>query len=1103
MWSTGCIRRLLTCLAVLALIVVTASGQFYYGSLTGTVTDSTGATIAGASITLTELSKGTVSKTVANQAGIYVAGNLTPGKYRLEAEANGFKRFTQDPVLVESGRAFTIDISMQVGGVSESIIVSGAAPILETESGKTTLTLDGNMVSKMVVGVTAHADLRTVVMTLPGTSYGTDTRMMISGARSNEVRWDYDGIASRNPTTGMAGSEHSLVIQSIGEYKFTLVNAGAESPAPAQLSFLTKSGTNEFHGNVSWFTAHSFMAAGNHNLPAGSKVPFSRQTFLGYQVTGPVYLPKLYNGKNRTFFMNTLEYHNMPSRTYSYATMPTAAMRAGDFSNYRSSQGVMIPITDPTTGQVFSNNQIPTSRIYTGSQNYLNAYYPMPNVATTTFSNNYYGLDTISQNIGWRWDARIDHSINQNNTFFFRVNQFQNPDNATNTHRGSGADLSAFHIFAFQVSDTHTFAPNLLNEFRWGVTGTGTHQRAGVNAATTIKMLGITGISEALYPPDRMNMPDISITGIAGLSAYGHSDNRAHLWDFYDNVTYVRGRHSFKFGTAFNRNGKTSLSWPSPGTFGFSGTHSGFGLSDFLLGIPYTATNPYPRAALGDSDLRYWALSFYAQDDIKLTRRLTINAGLRWDTTFPAQEVHGLYYNFDQSTGNLIMPSQTAIDAIVPSFPSRAFGTVKVVTAEQAGYPHNLRHTDWNNFGPRLGIAWRPLGDKFVVRTAYGIYYDHISNSTSTDEGPWGGSASYTNVITKGVPIWQWPLAFPSSGAYYSSTVSINGVNPNLKNPYVQQWNFTLERQVGDFLLRSQYVGSKATNLAWVHDLNTPYPSTTAFSTSRRYYQQYVGMSYRDQGGNNTYNALNLAVERRMRNGFTLNGNYSFQKDLTDSYEAGETTKLKYGAYNGNFFRSKWKGNETHVPRHRFTSTWLYELPVGRGKRFGSGASALLDRFIGGWTWTGVANIESGFWVSPYYSSGPDTTGTNSKSGVPERIANGVLSNSGLHPGSFFLDTTAFVLPSANIGRFGSSGTNFMQEPSWWVCSMSMMKVIPIKEKVRMEIEAQFDDVFNHGYWWHGAFSGGLNMSTPATFGLMTGSYRGSRTIAFNTRIAW
>ncbi len=1098
-------RHSLPCFALLILSAAAAMAQVYYGSLTGTVTDSTGASISSAAITVTEINKGTVTKTVSNQAGIYLAGNLTPGRYRFEAEAAGFKKFVQESVLVESGRAFTIDVALKVGGVSESITVSGAAPILETESGKTTVTLNGDMVSKMVVGPTAHADLRTIVMTLPGTSYGADSRMMISGARSNQVRWDYDGVVSRNPINGMAGAEHTLNIQAIGEYKFTLVNAGAESPAPAQLSFLTKSGTNEFHGNTYWFTHHSFMDAGNHNLPAGAKVPFSRQTYLGYQVTGPVVIPRLYNGKNRTFFMNTVEYNNMPSRTFSYTTMPTAAMRAGDFSNYKSSLGVMIPIKDPTTGDVFANNQIPTSRLYAGSQNYLNAYYPLPNVETTTFSNNYYGLDSIGRNIGWRWDARIDHSINQKNNFFFRVNQFQNPDSATSTFRGTGDNLSAFHMFAFQVSDTHTFAPNLLNEFRWGVTGTGNHARTGVNAASTIKMLGITGISEKLYPADRMTLPDISISGVGNLTVYGHSDDQAHVWDFYDNVTFVRGRHSLKFGTAFNRNSKTSLSWPRPGGFNFTGKYSGFGLSDFLLGIPYTANNPYPRAELGDTDLRYWALSFYAQDDIKLTPRLTINAGLRWDATFPAQETHGLYYNVDPLTGNLIMPSQATIDRIVPSFPSRAFGNVKVVTAEQAGYPSTLRNTDFNNFGPRLGIAWRPWGDKFVVRTAYGVYYDHISNSTVTDSAPWGGSAVYTNAITDGVPTWKWPTAFPTSGAYYSSTVGVNGVNPNLKNPYVQQWNFTLERQAGNYLLRAQYVGSKATNLAWVHDVNTPYPSTTPFSTSRRRYQQYVDMIYRDQGGNNTYNALNMAVERRFRSGFTLNSNYSFQKDLTDSYEAGEITALRsgYGVYNGNFFRSKWKGNETHVPRHRFTSSWLYELPVGRGKKFASGIPGILDRFVGGWTWTGIANIESGFWMTPYYSSGPDTTGTNWTAGVPDRIVDGVLSNSGLHPKQFFLDPKAFVIPAANIGRFGSSGTNFLEEPSWWTCSMSMMKVIPVKEQVRLEIEAQVDNVFNHGYWWHGAFSGGLNMSNPATFGTMTGSYRGSRTFAFNTRLAW
>ena len=425
--------------------------------------------------------------------------------------------------------------------------------------------------------------------------------------------------------------------------------------------------------------------------------------------------------------------------------------------------------------------------------------------------------------------------------------------------------------------------------------------------------------------------------------------------------------------------------------------------------------------------------------------------------------------------------------------------------ASQAGFPDRLRSTDRNNFAPRLGLAWRPLDERTVVRAAYGIYNDGLSLGYIPTGGPWGGSETFTNAIQNGRPLWQFPAAFPAGVVgQIPGTVGISAFDVNLRNPYVQQWNLTLERQIEETVVRVQYVGTKSTHLYWYRNVNLPEPSTIPFSDSRRPYPQYGGINIRTNGGNSTYHAMTLAAERRLRQGITFNSYFTWSRLLTDSYESGgEGNALDIGRWFPTFYRSKWKGNETHNPKFRWASTWYAELPFGRGKRFGARWNSVLDSIAGGWATTGIYNVQTGFWVSPYYSSGPDSAGVQFNAGVPDRIASGIKSNKGLNPRDFFLDPAAFVIPAANIGRFGTSGTNFIQEPTWWTFDFGVQKTFPIRERLRFELVCKIKNLFNHGFWGRESTAGGLNLSNPATFGTMAGGYEGSRNIGFLGRLAW
>ena len=592
------------------------------------------------------------------------------------------------------------------------------------------------------------------------------------------------------------------------------------------------------------------------------------------------------------------------------------------------------------------------------------------------------------------------------------------------------------------------------------------------------QLLGIQGVPEILYTGEITGMPTVTIGGgVTAISQFSHLESNQRTWDIFDNVTLLRGRHSIKAGMSLRKDVLYLESWPKPGTFNFSGFFTGFGLADFLLGLPFTSQRDYPRAALGPTIREGWYNGWYVQDDFKVGPRLTLNFGLRWDISLPGRETHDLFYNFDPRTGNLVVPTQEAINQIVPTFPS----SVTAVTADQAGFPGKLRKTDWNNFAPRLGIAWRPFGEDTVLRAAYGLYIDGLSLGYIPTDGPWGGSETFTNRLENGVPLWQFPAAYPSGVAgQRPGTVAITAYDVDLRNPYVQQWNLTLERQLKETVVRVQYVGTKSTHLYWLRDINLPEPSTTPFSDSRRPYPQYGAITSRTNGGNSTYHAMTLGAERCLRQGFTFNSYWTFSKMMTDSYEAGgETTALEVGRWFPTFQRSKWKGNETHNPRHRWTTTWYSELPFGRGRHFGADWDSVTNFIAGGWALSGIYNIQSGWWVAPYYSSGADSAGVQFTQGVPDRIANGVLSNKGLHPGQLLLDPKAFVMPPANAGRFGTSSVNFMQEPPWWSFDIGIEKTFPIHEQVKFEFLCKIINVFNHGIWSGGAFNVGLNLASP------------------------
>ncbi len=1096
----------LSLLAVAAVLPVSA--QQYYGGITGTVTDSSGAIVPELTLVITNLNKGTVTRVATNDAGVYRVLSLTPDPYRVDAEAAGFKRFVRERVLVEMNRIVTLDIALEVGASTETITVSGAAPILDTETAASTST-----VSNAVVNATGvlnlgrfRSDTGYYLMQLPGSASGSPNQERISGAqlsvygtRSSQVGWDEDGLPNKSPANGAHMHLHSVANESMESFRYTLVNASADSATPGRVSIVTQSGTNTLHGSVYLNAHNSWFDANDHNAPARSKKPVAKHYYKGYNVSGPVFLPKLYDGRNRTFFMASLEMYRAPASQTSFLTVPTAAMRKGDLSDYRDAAGKLIVVNDPLTGIPFPNNTIATARIYPGAGPWMDKVLPLPNVPTALASNNAFGAWLVQNTDQNRWDFRFDQTINSRHNMFFRANYLTYLSRYR--YYATGENLSKWSFNTYQVNYMATLRPNLLNEVRFGMNQIPNVVRTGVTSKEGATLLGVQGIPEVLYGEGRTTYPSVSITGFSGASQLGDNSTNNRMWNIFDNLTCITGAHTLKVGVDFRLGETKSIVWPTPGRYSFNGTFSGAGLGDFLLGIPYSSVRDYPRAAFGETILRNWSTSWYVQDDWKVSPRLTVNLGVRWDANLPGREVNDLYYNIDPATGDMVVPNDTALGKIVPTFPK----TVKAVTASQAGFPKRLRNSDLNNITPRIGLAWRLLDAKSVLRVAYGIYTDSLSLNYIPTAGPWGGSETFINRIVSGALLWRWPAAFPAGVVGQTpGTAVVSGFDQHIRNPYVQQWNATIERQVGEILVRWQYVGTKGTQLYWYRELNVPAPSTIPFTDARRPFPQYGGMNYRTNGGNSIYHGMTLGGERRLRHGVTFNSFWTWSRLMTDSYDGGgESNSLPVGFWYPTFDRSRWRGNQNFNPKHRWTSLAYVELPFGKGKRYGANWSRAMNALAGGWALSGYANMETGWYVSPYYSAGNDTAGVNTRSGIPDRIGHGVLNNQGLHPGDFFLDRSAFVMPAANIGRFGTSGINFMQEPSWWRFDASVEKTFPIHERVGFQFRCHIINPLNHAVWGHGSFKSGLDMSNPVTFGTMAGKYVSNRMLAFEGRLAW
>ncbi|MCZ2073786.1 MAG: TonB-dependent receptor [Bryobacterales bacterium] len=1025
--------------------------QTTFGVIRGRVLDATGAAVTRATVVVTNTATGIARTFTTNESGAYEAGYLQPGTYSVSAEASGFKKFVADGIILNATAIVLVDAKLEVGDITTSVTVEAGAPLISTESAVISDVKTAQQYLQAPMNVRGNWDsfLYNFMSLVPG-AQPTINGFSISfaGTRYTMNNFTVDGITTNSTLYGNQVGPANPSMDFIQEVKVDMSGNSAEFSAPGYVSVITKGGTNDFHGSAYWYYNTAGLNARNFFQ---SRVGFAVLNDYGFTFSGPVF-------KNKTFFSGGLEAFNQHTGAALNLNLPSNRLRNGDFSMLRNSQGNPINITDPLTGQPFPGNVIPSNRLNQTALKIQERFFPLANFGDPESVVGNYRDQFKQRQRKEQVDVRIDHQFSSSNAFFGRFNAMRAPNNALEGSLPTiGLRKQRRQTRNLVLSDTHTFRPTVINEFRFGLIRGYNPYSGPVLGREIASELGLTGLPSDL--PDVEALPIISISGFQGISQLDYQRGAEMIFQWQDNLSWIVGRHTIKMGgEVWHNYGENFGVSPSRayGSISFTGNYSGHAYADLLLGIPRSAS----RSSAGFVLLKStnWDKFLFIQDDFKATPRLTLNFGLRYELNPPYVETEDRLASFNPFTAQMVVPTEASKSALFPAFVSR--NLVPIVTAEQAGLPtRTLAYTDKNNFAPRVGFAYKVTSDnKTVLRGGYGIFYDTFTAALwrSLVGGPYNGSESTPpNSITNGNPLWQLPAIFPAQ-LNQSGTASLGGVDPHMKNPYVQQWNLTIEREIFDMGLRASYVGTKTHQLVLSRNLNQVIPSTIPFSTSRRPFPQLSGATWRDNSGNAYYNGLTLAAERRLKKGLQYQLSYTWAKNLTDNHNEWEGGGGLQNAYDRH---AEW-ANHQYTRRHRFIASAIWELPFGK-------ADGWKKHLIEGWSWSTFAVLQTGPYFTPTFA-GFDPSNTGASSGRPDRIGSGEISSPTI--GQWF-DVSAFRVPGDTdgdrrpdiaVGRFGNSGLNILRAPGTKSMNMGFFKKFPITETMGLQMEATFTNIFNH-----------------------------------------
>jgi len=1112
-----------------------AFAQSTFATILGTVQDSSGAVIPGALITARSLDENEERTTTSGTSGDFVFENLKAGHYKVTVHKAGFTDVVVSSATLEARQQLRLPVTLSVTAGITTVEVSADMALLNTENATISDTISNVDISQLPINSRAVSSSPLAALAVsPQVTRDSQGNVSVGGATAAQTGFSVDGISTANIRYNGALQDTYPSLESIDEMKVTAFNNNAEFAQMGDVTFTTKSGTNTLHGSGFEYFQNSALDATVLNFPV--KAPRTFNTFGG-SLGGPVTIPKLYNGRDKTFFFTDYEGNRKTQSHPEELLVPSAADWAGNLNDLVQSLGAG-PVNNPFTGAAFPNNTIPTGSCPACINPVavaLKSYYPLPNanLGVAGPSYNYLALvpDPANSN---GFDVRVDHNFNAKQQVFVRYS-FKNAFYSEFNSAGVVAPASNFlpNVGAHDqnrslvASYNYAINPTLVNEFRFGFANYNENDTFPIQGADALSQLGMIfdhPVGIAAHPTadafPTFNFADGSVTNIGqdkvGTTISGNIQ-------FTDNLTKVIGKHTLRFGFDARRLHFNAVMYFAPsddfGNFTFSGNLTNYSFGDFLLGMP----NPSYFAVIGpqmDARSVHWGV--YGQDTWQVNKHLTATFGLRWELLPPFQETNGDIATFLTSGNNLtvVVPNkfpkfianssllQQINTGFLQGFNACSLGTgsplpcSNVETASQAGLPQGLRDWNWRDFDPRLSIAWRPFNNgKTVIRAGFGIY-------TMTTLGPMSFNSgiialsdllTYNNAVTNGVATFQFPYTSPPNAAAAIGGGDFEEANdPHWKDPSSAQWNLTVERELTpNTVVRLSYTGQGAYHLPITVDDNQIPASTTPYSVPNNGYsvvdprspfQNWLLLMESFSSGTQSYNSGIAEVTHRTGHGLTFQANYTFTKNISDAQGSDapsvSASEEPYASEIADRYNIKYdRGNVVATPRQRLMLTGTYQLPFGKGQTFAG--PGFLNPVIGGWSASTVTTTQTGQWLTPTMPPSDDQSNTNvierSTGGAiarPDCVGNPIPKN---RSSQNYYNLSAFALPPVNAGRFGTCGVGSLEGPGMVDVDAGLAKRFNIGERVHLRFEVTFTNIINHTNFAPPA----LNFGEPSSFGVL------------------
>jgi hypothetical protein len=1060
-----------------------AKAQSTFGSIRGTVQDGTGAVIPGATVTIHSLDQSLTRQLVSDDSGEFQLENLQPGHYSIAVERQGFSKTLIASVQLEARQDLRIPVTLGIAAQATEITVEATGAEINTEDATLGDSKDNQMITELPLNDRANTTSPLGSLELsPGVQQDSSGNIALGGASASMVNFSVDGISTTNVRQNGALQDAYPSQEGIQAVKVTSFNNSAEFSQVGDVTFTTKAGTNKFHGSIFEYMQNDALDATPYGF--ASKAPKHFNTFGG-SVGGPVFIPRLLNSRDKTFFFADYEGNRRATAVAQQFLVPTQDERNGNLADLG---GPVIP-----AGSISATAKA------------LLAYYPLPNVTGQSNFNYENFQRTPSTTDGA--DLRLDETISSKQLAYARFSRKNITSDFANPLLPNDSD--SIHNRSLLVSHTYALNQHMVNEFRFGFTNVTTSVNFPIEGADALAQLGLSGVNISQHPTTHA-FPTFNFSSGTNFTPIGRDKTgvtQSRTTQFTDNFSYNLGRHTLKAGLDARRVRYFDIETFQPsddfGMFTFQPNFTGNAFGDFLDGAPTTLFFAVSSPDVGGTA---WQYSVFAQDEYQLSSRITINYGLRWQILPGFNEDGGNLANFDQRNNTIVVPDQlsayltqqnlvasnTAFQQTFNACSLQFAGLpcTNYVTASQDHLPQSLRNTYKGNFQPRVSIAWRPFNDtKTVVRAGFGIFT--VTNlgplSFNNSGNPTSALHTYSNSATAGgAPLIQFPNTAPPSSNFAPCAVGSpvtscgggsldQGVDPNYRDPQANQWNLTVERQIGNNnSVRASYVGMHTYRLSITEDLNqipastTPYQTTAAspYVDPRAQYPNWFSLYSTFNAGKANYDALELEATHKTGHGLYLDANYTLAKNLADNQ--GDTPTAFAGEVNygfpiaDRFHIASDYGNVEGTRRQRFLLTGLYQLPVGQGRTF-LNTGGWKDAVLGGWELNTVTLLETGPWLTPNTSTSNDASNTNVENRGATLRPDVVSKNfyAGQSRTQFF-NPAAFATTPAGAGRFGNAGVGILQGPGTEAVSLGLAKTYKMGERTRLRFESTFTNVLNH-----------------------------------------